>query len=337
MKYASRQAITYYTLSLPAIALQLFFSSSVAANPGQFTPEIASFGPGITELVQLLPWGLLALSILAVVRFRPSALVSLLTASFFLAAAALGGSALFGTALGLTGSVSLVITASFAALIGFNYARAAKVLGGRPALLESRGPLGYQVLSTSLELVLPLLAAVGLAVAVSAIVTTITFQTKLLPEPLSTLSSLYLESRFGLVFVSIAVAGALIWAMRQILEPIIMYFTLTYQDAVKLALNEVEDIAKKLRRQARARPAPGFGWLVVSILSVISVLSLSLLLVSPQSLWDNLLSIFGLHGIQNTTGLGNPETAARNLVRIIDSYVVQGQDIIRALIRLLWG
>ena len=61
--------------------------------------------------------------------------------------------------------------------------------------------LGKDTPLTSLELVLPLLAALALAVAVSAIVTTLTLQTKLLPEPLSTLSSLYLESRFGLVFV----------------------------------------------------------------------------------------------------------------------------------------
>jgi len=335
-KYASREAIIYYALSLPAIALQLFFSSSVAANPGQFSPQLASFGVGITELVQLLPWVLLALSILAVVRFRPSALVTLLTASFFLAAAALGESGFSGTALGLTGSVSLVILATFMALIGFNYARAAKLLGGRPALVEGQGPLGYQLLSTSLELVLPLLAAVALAVAVSAIVTTLTLQTKLLPEPLSTLSSLYLESRFGLVFVSIGVAGALIWAMRQVLEPIIMYFTLTYEDAVKMALNEVEDIAKKLRRQARVRPAAGWGWLSVSIVCVVSVSFLSLFVVSPQGLWDNLLSIFGLHGVQSG-GAGDLETTARNFVRIIDSYVVQGQDIIRQIIRLLWG
>ena len=223
------------------------------------------------------------------------------------------------------------------ALIGFNYARAAKVLGGRPALVESGGPLGYQVLSTSLELVLPLLAALALAVAVSAIVTTLTLQTKLLPEPLSTLSSLYLESRFGLVFVSIGVAGALIWAMRQILEPIILYFTLTYEDGVKMALNEVEDIAKKLRRQARVRPASGRSWFAVSIVCVFSVLSLSLLVVSPEGLWDNLLSIFGLHGVQGAGTQGDLETAARNLVRTIDSYVVQGQDIIRSVIRLLWG
>jgi len=336
-KFVSREAIIYYGLSLPAIAVQLFFSSSVAANPGQFTPQVASFGPGITELVQLLPWVLLALSVLAVVRFRPSALVTLLTASFFLAAAALGESGFFGTALGLTGSVSLVILASFMALIGFNYARAAKVLGGRPALLESGGPLGYQLLSTSLELVLPLLAALALAVGVSAIVTTLTLQTKLLPEPLSTLSSLYLESRFGLVFVSIGVAGALIWAMRQVLEPIILYFTLTYEDGVKMALNEVEDIAKKLRKQARVRPASGWSWLAVAIVTVISVLSLSLLVVSPEGVWVNLLSIFGLSPVQAAGGPGDLETAARNLVRTINSYVVQGQDIIRSVIRLLWG
>jgi len=336
-KYVNRQAITYYALSLPAIALQLFFSSSVAANPGQFTPQLASFGAGITELVQLLPWVLLALSVLAVVRFRPSSLVTLLTASFFLAVAALGESGFFGTAIGLTGSVSLVIIASFMALIGFNYARAAKVLAGRPPLVEGRGPLGYQLMSTSLEIVLPLLAAVALAVAVSEIVTTLTLQAKVLPEPLSTLTSLYLASRFGLVFVSIGVAGAVIWAMRQFLEPIIMYFTLTYEDAVKMALNEVEDIAKKLRKQARLKPYSGWGWLGVSIVCVIAVVSISLLVVSPQSLWNNLLSIFGLHGVQGTGGAGDLETAARNLVRTADSYVVQGQDIIRGVIRLLWG
>src|SRR5439155_4334849 len=196
----------------------------------------------------------------------------------------------------------------------FNYARAAKVLGGRPALVESGGPLGYQVLSTSLELVLPLLAALALAVAVSAIVTTLTLQTKLLPEPLSTLSSLYLESRFGLVFVSIGVAGALIWAMRQVLEPIILYFTLTYEDGVKMALNEVEDIAKKLRRQARVRPASGRSWFAVSIVCVVSVSSLSLFAVSPQGLLNKLLSIFRLRGARGACA-GDSETTARNFVR----------------------
>src|SRR5437899_13100898 len=83
-----------------------------------------------------------------------------------------------------------------------------------------------------------------------------------------------------------------------------MYDTLAYEDAVKMALNEVEDIAKNLRRQARVRPAAGWGWLSVSIVCVVSVSSLSLFVVSPQGLWDNLLSIFGLHGVQ---GAGRSE------------------------------
>jgi len=66
-------------------------------------------------------------------------------------------------------------------------------------------------------------------------------------------------------------------------------------------------------------------------------LSLSLLVVSPQGLWDNLLSIFGLSPVQAAGGPGDLETTARNLVRTIDSYVVEGQDIIRSVIRLLWG
>jgi hypothetical protein len=125
--------------------------------------------------------------------------------------------------------------------------------------------------------------------------------------------------------------------MRQVLEPIILYFTLTYEDAVKMALNEVEDIAKKLRKQARVRPASGWSWVAVSVVSVVSVLSLSLFVVSPQGLWDNLLSIVGLHGVRGAGGPGDLETAARNLVRTVDSYVVQGQDILRSVIRLLWG
>ncbi len=336
-RYFSRDAITYYALSTPAIALQVFFSSSIAANPQAITPQVSSFGSGISQVVQLLPWGILALSIVAVVRFRPSALAALLTASFFVATTALGDSGPFGSASALTGTVSLVIVASFGALIGFNYARAAKVLAGREAVIESRGPLGYQLYSTSLELFLPLVAVLALAAAVSGIVATIKVQTQLLPEPLSTLSSLYLQTRIGLVLVSLTVAGAMVWIMRQILEPIILYFTITRDDAITYALGEVADITKKVRRQIRTRPSSGRAWLGVGVVIVSSVFLLTIQAVGPENVSNNLLSLFGLHGITSTTGERTLETSAQSLLRSVDASALQGQDLIRAIIRVLWG
>ena len=336
-RYLSRQAITYYALSLPAVALQVFFSLSITANPQAITPQVASSGSEIAQVVQLLPWALLAVSIFAVVEFRPSALVALLTASFFVAATALGESGPFGDTFALTGTVSLVIAASFAALIGFNYARATKVLGGKEANIESHGPIGYQILSTSLEVVLPFIAALALAVIVSGIVATIKVQTQLLPEPLSTLSSLYLKARLGLVLVSVLVAGAMIWVMRQILEPIILYFTITYHDAVTLALDEVEDIAKRVRKQLDTRPSSGTAWLGISVIAAVSIVLLSLQSVGPERFSNEVLSILGLHSGTNPPAAGSLEANAENIVRRADVYALQGQDVVRTIIRILWG
>ena len=336
-RYLSRQAITFYAFSAPAIALQVFFSSSIAANPQTITPQVASFGSGITQVVQLLPWALLAVSIFAVVRFKPSALVVLLTASFFVAATALGDSGPFGSTSALTGTVSLVIAASFAALIGFNYARATKILAGKEAKIESRGPFGYQLFSTSLELVLPLIAVLVLVAIVSGVVATIKVQTLLLPEPLSTLSSLYLKARIGLVLVSLMVAGAMIWVMRQILEPIILYFTITRKDAVTNALGEVEDLTKKVRKQMRSRPTSGRAWLAVAIIAAASVVLLSLQAVGPDWVSNELLSVFGLHGVTHTPAEATLEANAQSSLRGIDAAALGGQNLVRTIIRILWG
>lgn len=336
-RYATRTALAYYLLSFPAIALQVLFSLSVTANPQAIVPQVSSLGPSLTSVVELVPWVLLAVSLLAVVRFKPSILVILLSASFLVAASATQGTGFFSSTLTLEETVAIVIAASFMALIGFNYSRATKILSGRKATTLSHGPLGYQLLSSGVELALPFGAAIGLVALVSFVVAGLTVQAKLLPEPVSTLSSLYLATHLGFVFVSILVAGAFIWVMRQFIEPILLYYTINRRDGVLMALDEVKDLTKRVGKEASRKPSAGRWWFGAAVALAVGVMTGAVLVVGSGAMANSFLSVLGLHPVSTLPGESSWDSGAGATLRNLNALVLQGQDAVRTLIRLLWG
>ncbi|MDG6995146.1 MAG: hypothetical protein JRN52_04410, partial [Nitrososphaerota archaeon] len=100
-RYYNRQAIIYYALVLPALVLELVFSAQIVSNPS----EIGIAGL-LLQIVQLVPFIMLALSLYAIIRFRPSLLAAFLSVSFFVFVIVVGLSQL-----ALVATTSLVVTA----------------------------------------------------------------------------------------------------------------------------------------------------------------------------------------------------------------------------------
>jgi len=332
----TRQALIYYLLCLPALVSEGLFSLAIASNPN-LVPEIASFGGIISLAVQIVPWLLMALSIYALISLRPSILIALLTVSFFIAASVTTSMSFFGYPFSLAAAVTLVVVSTFTALVGFNFSREAKLLAGKNLVTRSSGPLGYQLFSLGIELVLPLLAALGLVLFVSAITGALKAQALLLPQPLSTLTSLYLGTIWGFALTTILVAGATIWAMRQVVEPIVLYYSITSQDARKMALAEIKDITSKLSKETGKSPR-GIRWILPAAL--ISVFLLAYLEISQG--FGNLSSdLWQAVTLQKTANPSPFEVAfqnsASNFVSRFDQAVVQTENFIRALFTFLWG
>ncbi len=333
-RYLNRQALAYYVLALPAIALEVIFTVGIVSNPQS---PLATLPGELSRALTVLPWIIPLFSLYAVLRFRPSILVTLLAISFFVSAITSSQASYLGVQGGFGLSVALVIVATFSALIGFNYSRGAKLRAGRELNLESKGPVGFQIIGLSFELVVPLLITLALVGLVSGAVAVIKTQTGALPAPLSTLSSLYLSTRLGLVFISIFIAGALIWTVRQLLEPVIMYFTITHADAISLALSEVQDVTGKVRKESAARPSG--GWLRVGLAMAVGagVVTLVLLWAGQQGMLGDLLSILTFQTPNTTAPESRMTSAVDYYARQLDNYAIQAQKLLNTLFRMLWG
>jgi len=336
-RYATKGALIYYALVLPAIVMEAVFSVATATTPGGLVAQAASYGVAASAATQVLPWAIVIASLYAVFSFRPSVLVTLLVASFFVALSVANEVSIFGAQLDLEASVILVVTATFLALVGFNYARGLKLLGGRRPDVTSSGPLGYGVLGIALESVVPVAAAVALVLLVEAVVSALVAQSALLPQPLSTLATLYLQARIGLVFTTLFVAGAMIWVLRQFLEPVILHFTLSGDDARKELLAEIEPTTKSVKKVMRYRPSRGLSWGVLAVAYCAGiVVALAYFLPRGQFSRD-LMAAFNLRAPPAAPFETLFQTSARNALVRADILFAQSQDYIRQIIQLLWG
>jgi len=336
-KYATKEALVYYALVLPALVAEAVFSIAIASTPGDLLAQSAPGGSAVAAAVQLLPWALLAASVYAIFSFRPSLLVTLLIASFFVAASVANGIAFLGAQLDLGDTVILVVAATFLALAGFNYARGVKLLAGRRPDVTSSGPLGYNALGVALESAFPLAAALALVVLVETVVGDLGVQAARLPSPLSALASLYLQSRIGLVFTTLFVAGAAIWVMRQFLEPVILHFTLNAADAKKELLAEIEPTTKSVRKIARYRPAGGLAWGVLTTAYCVGLIAALAIFLPRAQFSRDLLAAVDLRAPSSTPAEALIQDSIQNALVRINILYAQSQDFIRAIIQLLWG
>jgi len=336
-KYASKGALTYYALSLPAIVATVAFSSAISSNPSDLLAQAAPSGSAVAAAIQLLPLALVVGSLFALFTLRPSLLVTLLIASFFVAASVANGIAFLGVQLDLGDTVILVVAATFLALAGFSYARDLKLLAGRRPNVTSSGPAAYNVLGIALDSAVPLAAALVLVVLVETVVGDLGVQAAHLPPPLATLAGLYLQSRVGLVFTTLFVAGAAIWVLRQFLEPMILHFTLNAADAKLELLAEIEPTTKTVYKISRYRPSGGLAWGLLTIAYCAGlVVALAVLLPRGQFSRD-LLGALSLRAPSPTPVELVLQNTVQNAIVRIDILYAQSQDYIRSMIRLLWG
>jgi hypothetical protein len=336
-RYATKEALIYCILVLPALISEVAFSTAIVSTPGDLLTQAAPGGSAVSALVQLMPWLLLAASVYAIFSFRPSLLVTLLITSFFVAASVANGIAFLGAQLDLGDTVIVVVAATFLALAGFNYARGIKLLAGRRPDVTSSGPLGYNALGVALESAFPLGAALALVVLVDTLVGDLGVDAARLPSPLSALASLYLQSRIGLVFTTLFVAGAAIWVMRQFLEPVILHFTLNAADAKKELLSEIEPTTKSVRRIARYRPSGGLAWGLLTAAYCVGLIAALALFLPRGQFSRDLLAALDLHAPAPSPAENLVQGSFRSALVRINILYAQSQDYIREVIQLLWG
>jgi len=336
-KYATRGALIYYALVLPAIVAEALFTTAVASSPEGLVTQASSIGGILGVVVPVLPALILVVSLYAIVTFRPSLLIMLLIVSFFLASSVASGITVLGATLDLGATVVLVIAATFLSLVGFNYARGLKLLDGRLPNVESSGPIGYNVLGIALESAVPLAIALALVVIVELVVGSLAGQAARLPQPLSALASLYLQTRIGLVLTTLLVAGAAIWILRQFIEPVILHFTLSVADAKKELLSEIEPSTKTVRRIARYRPSGGLAWGIMMVLYCAALIAALALLLPQGQFSRSLLSALSIRPPYHSPLEALVQSSIQNGILRVDILYAQSQDYIREIIRLLWG
>jgi len=336
-RYATRGALTYYLTVLPAIVAGVVFSTAIATTPGSLVSQAGPLGGEVAAAVQLLPPAVLIASAYAVFSFRPSLLITLLVATFFVAVSVANGITFLGAQLDLGDTVALVIGATFLALAGFNYARGLKLLGGRRPDVTSSGPLGYNVLGIALETAVPLAAALALVVLVEAVVSALGVQAAHLPSPLSTLVTLYLQTRIGIVMTTLLVAGAAIWVLRQFIEPIILHFTLSASDARKELLSEIEPTTKSVRKILRYKPSGGRAWGLLAVAYSLGIMATLALVLPRGEFLSDLAAGLNLGAPSPSPAELLLQDSIQNAFVKADILFAQSQDFIRSIIRLLWG
>ena len=279
----------------------------------------------------------LGLSFYAVFSFRLSFLVTLLIASFLVAMSVANGMSIFGFGLNLEATVILVVAATFLALAAFNYSRSVKLMGQKLPEVNSAGSRGYNIVGIALESLVPFGAAVGLILLVEAIVAAVGVQAASLPQPLSTLTSLYLQTRVGLVFTTLFVAGAAIWVIRQSIEPVILHFTLNAADAKRELLGEIEPTTKSVKKITSYRPSSGIAWGVIAGAYCIGIaVAVAYFLPHGQFLRD-ISGVFSLRAPAPSNTELLLDKAFQNGIVKADILYAQSQDYIREAIRLVWG
>src|SRR2546428_14172600 len=100
---------------------------------------------------QVLPWVLIAVSVSALFRLRPTLMIAILTVFYLVLTSIIGQIDVY-----LAG---LVVASSFTSRVGFSHARAAKILQRRKRIVESRGPLVFKITSSGCHLLLPIISS----------------------------------------------------------------------------------------------------------------------------------------------------------------------------------
>lgn len=334
-KLIQPQAKNFYLLSAPLFLTELVFLAIYLANIDQAVSSFQAIIPidflsgALTTIALVLPELIIIGSVYAFVKFRVAMMISLLTIFFLVNTSILGTVDPYLS--------DLVVASAFASLIGFSYARSAKILKGPKAILASDGPKLLKATTGGFDLVLPFAAALGVTALVAYVMGQVRLQVELLPQPLSSLGTLYLQSHFYLVMTILTIAGGAIWAIRALIEPIILRLTLTRADAREMAFGEIRDTYWGILIAAYRKPSRGLEPLVIFTTILALLVIILVIAAGPTQSANYLLTALGLiRAVPSQAELltGN---VMENLNRSVNQGFVAFSNILNFLIRLLWG
>jgi len=313
------------------LILSSYFSSIdlVQSSFQALVPLGAQFTTIVSIFAQSLPLFLLAVSLYGLFTLRPALMVTMLTVLLLILTSVIGRVDEY-----LAG---LVVASSFLSLVGFSHARAAKVLRGRRLRLDSHGPFIFKLTTTGLDLLLPVASALGVMAIIAYVMGIIRSQVAILPQPVSTLGTLYLESHVYLVMTILAVAGGAVWAIRAFIEPIILRFTLTPADAREMAYGEVRDIYSKIVRESSKRPSRGRAPFILFTTVLAVTVTLLVLTIGPSQSINELLAAIGLSRVTPSHSELLTGNIAENTARLVNQYFATAENILKMIIHLLWG
>ena len=319
-----RRMALYFALSLPAVALEGVFATALISSPNL---PIASgaFGSTITTALGYIPLVLVLLSVYSVLRVNTTRVLQLLVFNYFLCAMVAGNAELGGRVFGLSGGevAALVVAVAFLSLISFGYARAAKVLEGRKPIVKSGRALKVQAVAYTLDFIVPGAIAGALVFVTSRLVAEAESVLSQLPPPLSSAFSSEFVSPISAAFVTVMMTLITLWAMKELVEPWVMYYAMTREDAVSVLLKDLTYITKR-----DGSPKTVFSRkLLLAVLATVGALALVVSQEGVQVVYQNIPAL--LHSGTATSQHG-AYAEAQSLYNTVQGDVLQA-------VRLLWG
>jgi hypothetical protein len=139
------------------------------------------------------------------------------------------------------------------------------------------------------------------------------------------------------MLTTLSIAGAIVWMIRQFFEPILLRFTLTVKDAREYLMDHLSRDLGNIYWLRTWRPTLNPRRIVyVDVLLGVFIMIVILTLGSGQG--DELLKVLGLASPQqpNLTGY-YIDVDAKLIVRFWDQAIIVFQDVLRKIMKILWG
>jgi hypothetical protein len=318
--------LAYLLLSLPAVLLEVVFSASIASSEGvaALGRLLGPFSQVLVLVLTIIPWAFAAVSVYAVLFFRSSLVLTLLVVNYFVLSLVQGSAAAPGLlSLSPEASAGAVVASTFLALMAFSFSRAARIRGANPPVITTRGSPLFKAVGLSLDFAVPAVLAAALVAATVEIFGGVKGALESLPPPLSGIFTSSITSPIAAVGLTLLVAGILMWLVKELIEPWVMYYSITREDAVKLL---TEDL-KKVSKQAESVNRRNYRGTALTVALVGVIMAFLVAYFGPGAVLRDAPSLFG----------GHQPTSYGQFVARANALYDQVQNDIVSVARLLWG
>lgn len=333
MKFIQKDLFLYYVFASPATLVGIFFSVSLLTNRSSviYSFEVPLIGVAVATALEFFILGLISFSL---IRRKVSILSILPILSFFLYMAGYGMQVRVPP-LTVALTMSVVLISTFCALASFKYSRASMLSKQGKVILRRDGPAGYAILNHMLDYVFPVTLVVLLAVTVAWLMGIIRQGLTKIPGPLSSLGAEYISTNIGQATFGVIILGAVLWISKQFVEPILLNYSLSKSQALDLLLSE-DDMYQKMRSKKELKLVSLRGWVLLSLFTLALAIGVTVYLGGLEYTVSSLRSIFA--GSSTTTNFDKLIHDDFNSIGdSITRFVIQGENLIRILFRILFG